>query len=99
MEILDYRVALFFQKVSPHNILCGDISYDRFDEANFKNLVFHNVVNMSESETDDVFLFLQDLNESEEGENGLNVFRSVKSIAAKYLELQMTFLYVGMMIF
>ena len=88
MEILDYRVVLFFQKVSPYNILCGDLSYERFDEANFKKLVFHNVVNMSESETDDVFLFLQDFNESEEGENGLNVFRSVKSIAEKYLELQ-----------
>lgn len=87
MEILDYRVILYFQKVSPYNILRGDFSYNDFEENNFKNVVRYDLENISETETDDICSYLEKHNEGE-AENGLHVFRTLKTVANKYLMMQ-----------
>lgn len=87
MNDIDYVIAIYFHNVSAYNILHNDINYKRFDEKEFIRLMFTELPNISESEAEEVYRYLEEFKEEISGENGLNVFRTLKEVTAKFLKI------------
>lgn len=85
MENLDLILKIYFQKVSPGDILHGRISCDAFPKADYDALTRNEIRHLSESEAAELYHYLEEKEEPHSGENGLNVFRLLKERAGKIL--------------
>ncbi len=85
MNNLNIILSMYFQKVSSHNILCGDFDYRRFPEKEFDALALGTLRHLTESETKGLYRYLQNSLGQGSGENGLNVFRALKELVKDYL--------------
>ena len=88
MKNIDYVVKLYFHNVSAYNIFHGHLKYESFDETEFMRLMFIEKPDISESETEELHSYLNLYREKRFGENGLNVFRTLKEIAKEFLEIR-----------
>lgn len=89
MHDIDYVVKIYFHSVSAYNIFHKDINYRAFDENEFRRLMFSELSDISESETEEVLSYLGSYTEEISGENGRNVFRTLMEVVSKYLKIHM----------
>lgn len=86
MNKLREIVKIYFQKVSSYNILQGNLTYDNFDEEHFKLLALRELLYMSETETADMYRYLQNRKCGKfHDESATNVFRALKESVSEYL--------------
>ena len=89
MYDIDYVIKIYFHSISPYNILHNDICYQSFDEKAFRRLMFSELPDISESETEEIFSYLKMYRDEGSGESGQNVFRILKELTPKYLKIYM----------
>lgn len=80
MEHLGAIVQMYFQKVSSSNILSGELDHQCFQKDDFDALALANLMHLSETETNEIYRYLQGKIERKSGENGLRVFRALKAL-------------------
>lgn len=85
MENLRDIVRMYFQKVSSHNILRGMLVYHKFSREDFDALALQELPHLSETESNEIYSFLEQKIGSGENENGLNVFCLLKETVSEYL--------------
>lgn len=85
MDHFRFIVCMYFQKVSSYNILHGDLDYRKFKKDDFDALCLREFPDLTETETDALYFWLD--SEIGEGgtETGLNVFRALKESTGDYL--------------
>lgn len=85
MKHVDYVVAIMFREVSPHDILCERICYDEIQYQEYKTLVFSQMPYLSESETEELYWYLNYMSNHNNAGKGINVFELLKDITDKWL--------------
>ena len=86
MKNLRRVIGMYFQKVSPYNILNGDIHYANFDKRHFDAIAKEALPWLSDTDTDELYLYLKQT--IEDGNDGLNVFTALKIISNEYLMIR-----------
>lgn len=85
MKNMNSVIRIYYQQVSPRNVLEGRLDYHRFSQKDFEALSLGNMKKLSETDVRELYQFLEEDVDAQSGESGLNVFRTLKKLAAAYL--------------
>ncbi|WP_455720058.1 hypothetical protein [Agathobacter sp.] len=88
MEFSDYRVILYFKNTPPGIILKNDEFYKKYDSGFFNEIVRHDIMEMTDSETRHAYDYLDNMHDEYSDGNGLNVFNALLNVASKYLMIR-----------
>ncbi|MCM1537641.1 MAG: hypothetical protein NC254_04500 [bacterium] len=85
MENRNAVIRMYYQQVSPRDILTERIDYRHFEQKDFEALSRTNLRHLSETDTRELYDYLGEEGDASDGETGLHVFRALKKTASDYL--------------